>query len=169
VVANAWRKREHRNRPRVSPGYPARKISPPLNQASWFSEHHTTHICLVLVFVLYFRAVRSVLIISLRVRYCAALTKGRLSDYSYRGKELAGFNFLDFLVGTSEFDMAENKRDSRPMSAQWTMTNRVGHETHEPRTNPCLWHAFNTHPQNGVCHDGLWKPKDLQRRSIEVT
>ena len=59
---------------------------------------------------------RESLDISLRIRYCAALAKGGLSDYSYRGEELAGFNFLDFLVDTSEVDITENKRENWPMS-----------------------------------------------------
>jgi len=32
-------------------------------------------------------------------------------DYSYRGEELAGFNFLDFLVDTSEIDIAQPSED----------------------------------------------------------
>jgi len=73
---------------------------------------------------------RESLDISLRIRYCTALAKDKLSDYSYRRGELAGFNFLDFLVDTSEVDIAEN------MSMQWT-TNRVGHEMRESGTKSC--------------------------------
>ena len=72
------------------------------------------HTCLVLVLVLYFQAVGRVLAISLRVRYRAALAKGRLFDYSYRGKELAGFNLLNFLVNTSETDIAESNVTTGP-------------------------------------------------------
>jgi hypothetical protein len=53
------------------------------------------------------RAVGKVFIISLwHVRYCAVLAKGKLSNYSYRGEELAGFDFLDSLAGTTEVDVA---------------------------------------------------------------
>ena len=55
------------------------------------SQH--PHICLVLVLVLYSRVFREALIISLPVRYCAALAKGRFSDYPCRWEELASFSF----------------------------------------------------------------------------
>jgi len=38
-----------------------------------------------------------------------SLLKGQLSDYSYRGEELTGFDFLDSLVDSSEIDVAGNK------------------------------------------------------------
>ena len=77
---------------------------------------------------------------SLRVRYCAAFTKGQLSDHSYRGGELADLNSFDFLADTSEIDISENRCNNRLMPLQWTMTNiadQVDHETRESRTDSC--------------------------------
>ena len=94
----------------------------------------------MLILVLYFQVVGRILTILLRVRYRATLAKGRLSDYSYRGKEpLTGFNLSDFLVNASETDIFENNVTTDPRLLQWTMTNiadGVGHEMRESRTDP---------------------------------
>ena len=40
--------------------------------------------------------------------------KSQLLDYSYRGEELADFNFFDFLVDTYEVKIDNNERDKSP-------------------------------------------------------
>ena len=63
-------------------------------------------------------------ITSVRIRCCATLARGRLSDYSYRGEELVG-SFLVDTSGMSRHRQSKNRRNNRPMSLQWTSQTKL--------------------------------------------
>ena len=94
---------------------------------------------------------------SLRVQYCAALAKGQLSDHPYRGEELVDSGFLDFLVNTSEIDIAMRTNvttgpclcNGRCRTSRTRLTMKYVNR----KQTPVLAHAFNTHSQSRVCRD----------------
>ena len=69
--------------------------------------------------------------------------KSQLSDYSYRGEELANFNFLDFLMDTYEVEIANSERE-KPAN----VSTRDGDEHRGPgRPRNARFRYLSLHPK----------------------